>query len=93
MYNNFIQTSDFMNFSHYNKFWYSRAILTIVILAVAISNLPCASAQQVGSITMKRNIEKFKEYRTTDRERALDYAKLILNDLDSTTMTDRKSVV
>lgn len=87
MYNNFIQTSDFMNFSHYNKFWYSRAILTIVILAVAISNPPYASAQQVGSITLKRNIEKFKEYRTTDRERALDYAKLILNDLDSTTMT------
>ncbi|MBR6631473.1 MAG: hypothetical protein IKK89_05960, partial [Alistipes sp.] len=76
-----------MNFSHYNKFWQSSAILTIVILAVAINNPPYASAQQVGSITMRRNIEKFKEYRTTDRERALDYAKLILNDLDSTTMT------
>lgn len=87
MYYILTQTSDTMNFRYYNKFRLSKAVLTFVILAFIVAILPTVSAQQVGSITLKRNIEKFKEYRTTDRERALDYAKLILNDLDSTTMT------
>ena len=82
-----------MKISQYNKSRQSSLIVSIVILLIVGYSMPSVSAQQVGSITLNRNIEKFKEYRTLNRERAWDYAKLIVDDLDSTTITLDAAIV
>ena len=82
-----------MKISQYNKSRQSSLIVSIVILLIIGYCMPSVSAQQVGSITLNRNIEKFKEYRTLNRERAWDYAKLIVDDLDSTTITLDAAIV
>ena len=82
-----------MRINQYNKNRLLRLTIFTIILLLTEGLIPQAKAQQVGSITLNRNIEKFKEYRTTNRERALEYAQLIIDDLDSTTMTLDAAIV
>ena len=82
-----------MQINQYNKNRLLRLTIFTIILLLTEGLIPQAKAQQVGSITLNRNIEKFKEYRTTNRERALEYAQLIIDDLDSTTMTLDAAIV
>lgn len=82
-----------MRINQYNKNPLLRLTIFTIILLLTEGLITQAKAQQVGSITLNRNIEKFKEYRTTNRERALEYAQLIIDDLDSTTMTLDAAIV
>ncbi|MBO7235687.1 MAG: hypothetical protein J6V05_03775, partial [Alistipes sp.] len=66
--------------------------ITFVILGLCLSIAPIY-AEQVGSVTLNRNIEKFKQYRTTDRDRALDYATMVLADVDTTSVSEDIAMV
>lgn len=50
-------------------------------------------AQPLSSKTLNCNIEKFQQYRTVDRERAYDYASMVLADVDSTAVSEDIAMV
>lgn len=92
MYYKFTYIANFMTLRHYNIFSVNILKITFVILGLCLSIAPIY-AEQVGSVTLNRNIEKFKQYRTTDRDRALDYATMVLADIDTTSVSEDIAMV
>ena len=74
-----------MNFSYYYIFPTIR-IVAFVLIRVVSTMFSATYAQQLSSKTLAQNMEKFLEYRTTNKETAYEYAQLVLADLDSTTI-------
>lgn len=72
-----------MKLSHYNIFSGTFAVIFTIICAFA-STFFTSEAQQLSSKAMSNNMEKFLEYRTTNRDTAHIYAEQIIADLDST---------
>ena len=73
---------------------FSGIRLALFILFVAISStIFIAHSQQFSSKTMAGNMEKFLQYRTTDRDTALHYAQIILADLDSTVIGENVAML
>ena len=81
-----------MRLIQYNIFSSRILSISIVILALFLGTSPIYG-ETVGSVTLNRNIEKFKQYRTTDRERALDYASMVLKDVDTTSVSEDIAMV
>ena len=92
MYYNITYIANFMRLRYYNIF--STKILSIpfVILTLFLGITPIYG-EIVGSVTLNRNIEKFKQYRTTDRDRALDYATMVLEDVDTASVSEDIAMV
>lgn len=63
-----------------------------VVFAIISLNSP-AMAQRLTSKTLSHNIEKFKQYCYEDESRAYDYASKVVNDLDSTVVSDDAAMV
>lgn len=60
-------------------------ILGIVILLLGGLTFPLQGAEnEVATHALKMNLEKFEQYRQSDREKALGYAQLVVEALDST---------
>ena len=80
-----------MTLRQYNIFLLCKTSFCFVIpLIFLATNL---SAQPIASKTLSRNIEKFQQYRTTDREKAYDYATLVLSDLDTTVVNENAAMI
>lgn len=64
------------------------ALWSIVILLFSGLTYPLFGAEtEAVSQTLKMNLEKFEQYRKSDRKKALGYAQLVAADLDSTSST------
>ena len=72
-----------MNFTQYSIFSALRYIICAVILSISSTTF-LSQAQLLTSKAMAKNMELFIENRRSDREKAREYAELILADLDST---------
>lgn len=81
-----------MILTQYNIFGARYLRILVVILSIFIGVSPLY-AQVLGSKTLNRNIEKFKQYRTSDRARAYDYASLVLADVDSMAVSEDIAMV
>lgn len=92
MYYNFSYSVNYMQVRLYNIFSanYLRFAALTLALAASITTL---CAQELSSKTLNRNIEKFQQYRTSERERAYDYATLVLSDVDSTAVSEDIAMV
>ena len=87
MYYKKIYIANFMIVTQYNIFS-SRALRNLIVILCITAFISPLQAQQLESKTLNRNIEKFKQYRTSDRERAYDYAQLVLSDVDSLSVSE-----
>lgn len=87
MYYKKIYIANFMVVTQYNIFS-SRALRNLIVILCITTFISPLQAQQLESKTLNRNIEKFKQYRTSDRERAYDYAQLVLSDVDSLSVSE-----
>lgn len=76
----------------YNIFRPGVLHILIVIFVLMTSTLP-SIAQQLESKTLNRNIEKFKQYRNSNREHAYNYAQMVLADVDSTAVDEDIAMV
>lgn len=92
MYYNLIYSVNYMILTRYNIFCISRLQIFIVTLVFCLVVTPL-SAQPLSSKTLNCNIEKFQQYRTVDRERAYDYASMVLADVDSTAVSEDIAMV
>lgn len=72
-----------MQITHYNIFSMVRNIF-FALFGITVTAFNTANAQQLSSKTLSQNMEHFLEHRTTDKEKAYEYANLVLADLDST---------
>ena len=72
-----------MNFTQYSIFSALRYIICAVIFSISSTTF-LSQAQLLTSKAMAKNMELFIENRRSDREKAREYAELILADLDST---------
>ena len=81
-----------MILTRYNIFYISRLQIFIVTLVFCLVVTPLY-AQPLSSKTLNCNIEKFQQYRTVDRERAYDYASMVLADVDSTAVSEDIAMV
>jgi tetratricopeptide (TPR) repeat protein len=81
-----------MILTRYNIFCISRLQIFIVTLVFCLVVTPLY-AQPLSSKTLNCNIEKFQQYRTVDRERAYDYASMVLADVDSTAVSEDIAMV
>ena len=81
-----------MIFSHYNIFSIPRAAV-FILFGIIASAFYTINAQQLSSRTMSQNMEKFLEYRTTDRDTAHIYAERIIADLDSTVVGEDVAIL
>ena len=92
MYYNLIYSVNYMILTRYNIFCISRLQIFIVTLVFCLVVTPLY-AQPLSSKTLNCNIEKFQQYRTVDRERAYDYASMVLADVDSTAVSEDIAMV
>ena len=92
MYYNFTYIINIMALAQYNILRVRILHVLGVMLTISALTLPL-SAQQLESKTLTRNIEKFKQYRTSDRMRAYDYASDVLADIDSTAVSEEIAMV
>lgn len=92
MYYNLIYSVNYMILTRYNIFCISRLHIFIVTLVFCLVVTPLY-AQPLSSKTLNCNIEKFQQYRTVDRERAYDYASMVLADVDSTAVSEDIAMV
>lgn len=92
MYYNLIYNVNYMILTRYNIFCISRLQIFIVTLVFCLVVTPLY-AQPLSSKTLNCNIEKFQQYRTVDRERAYDYASMVLADVDSTAVSEDIAMV
>lgn len=92
MYYNLIYSVNYMILTRYNIFCISRLRIFIVTLVFCLVVTPLY-AQPLSSKTLNCNIEKFQQYRTVDRERAYDYASMVLADVDSTAVSEDIAMV
>lgn len=92
MYYNLIYSVNYMILTRYNIFCISRLLIFIVTLVFCLVVTPLY-AQPLSSKTLNCNIEKFQQYRTVDRERAYDYASMVLADVDSTAVSEDIAMV
>ena len=66
-----------MRIRYYNIFRYA-AIVRLTLFVVLFVTIQPLYAQPLASKTLSRNVEKFKQYRTSDRAKAFDYANLVV---------------
>lgn len=92
MYYNLIYSVNYMILTRYNIFCIRRLPIFIVTLVFCLVVTPLY-AQPLSSKTLNCNIEKFQQYRTVDRERAYDYASMVLADVDSTAVSEDIAMV
>lgn len=76
----------------YNIFGADTLCITLLI-TLFITGITTLDAQELSSKTLTRNIEKFQQYRTTERDRAYDYATLVLSDVDSLAVSEDIAMV
>ena len=89
MYYNFAYIVNTMILTRYNIFSIRRLALALLFALLCV---PIA-AQTLCSKTLNRNIEKFQYYRTIDRERAFEYAQMVIVDVDSTAVSEDVAMV
>lgn len=82
----------YMNVMLYNNF-HHIFLRTTLLVAMFITTTSLLHAQEISSKTLTRNIEKFQQYRTSERDRAYDYAMLVLTDVDSTAVSEDIAMV
>lgn len=83
MYYKFTQTSDIMNFSHYNNHYTLLGPILLVSLTLFCGGKQ-ALAQQFSSRQQRSDFEHFEQLRTSNRDSAYYYAHRIAADADST---------
>lgn len=71
-----------MRIKDYNNFA-SRFLAPMLVWLALLAPQTPLWAQYLPSKTLSNSIEKFKQYRTSDRAKAYDFAVLVLADLDS----------
>lgn len=81
-----------MRIRDYNIFRYA-AIVRLTLFVVLFVTIQPLYAQPLASKTLSRNVEKFKQYRTSDRAKAFDYANLVVADLDSLAVSEDVAMV
>lgn len=59
----------------------------VIVLFLALIHPLFGTENEALSHTLKMNLEKFEQYRKSDRQKALGYARLVAADLDTTTAT------
>ena len=74
-----------MQIMNYNIFSRVQNIF-FALIGIIVTIYNTADAQQLSSKTLSQNMEYFLEHRTTNKEKAYEYANLVLADLDSTTI-------
>ncbi len=74
-----------MQIKYYNIFSSIRNIF-LVLIGILASAFNTIEAQQLSSKTLSQNMNKFLEHRTSNKDKAYEYANLVLADLDSTTI-------
>lgn len=82
-----------MNISNITSGRLFKAIVISIVILFMLVIRAYAQTETPISVSLRNNLEKFEEYRTTDHEKALYYALLIDQDSDTTSISRYNATV